>query len=111
MSVTLKYIDDLFSYENINKLIVFRYLTSTSNFNYGDYDVTNTLSSSEVEKIELNVGSITIEEAQNGLPKSYIMNDANSDGQYRICLFAIPSTYKMVISNDTLIIYQLYLSQ
>lgn len=109
MSVTLTRIDDLFAYTNVSKLIVFRYLSMNGNYSYGDYDVSNTLSNKDIEKIELNVASIVVEEATNDLPKSYIMKDANSDGEYRISLFAIPSTYKMVISNNTLIIYQLYL--
>lgn len=106
--IVLNSVQELFSYTNIKKLVVFRFLNSTSNSAFGNYNMANQLSNSDVELFEMSVKEVTtIQSTNESNANSYIIHDLYSDSIYNICFFQIPSTYKIVVkNNDTLIIYQ-----
>ncbi len=113
MDITLKNISELFNHNDIQKLIVFRYLSENGNSKNANYEESNLLNNSDVEKIYMDILKVNIEDETENVPKSFILVDANSDCIYNISFYSIPLSYTFSIKNINnvkhLIIYQKYL--
>ncbi len=113
MDITLSGIDELFNHIDIQKLLVFRYLSINGNSKNNNFDESNNLSNSDVEKMSIDVLRVDIKEATENSSKAFIVVDANSGCIYNISFNEIPSTYTFVIkyinNMKHLIIYQTHL--
>ncbi len=114
MDITLSNINELFNHNDIQKLIVFRYLSVYGNSKKEDYVESNSLSNNDVEKISMEILRVDVVDATENTPKSFILVDSNSECVYNISFYEIPSTYTMCIKyiNNVkhLIIYQTHLT-
>jgi BRCT domain type II-containing protein len=108
--IILNSIEELFTYTNIQKLVVFRFLSVNGNTAFGNYDASSQLSNSDVEVFQMDVKSVnTITSTDETTANSFVMNDLNSNCMYSICFFQIPVVYQLVIKdNNTLVMYQQY---
>ncbi len=114
MDITLANIEELFNHNDIKNLIVFRYVSVYGNSKNNNYEESNNLSNSDVEKINMEVLRVDIVDETENSPKSFVLVDANSECIYNISFYQIPSTYTMAIKyiNNVkhLIIYQTHLT-
>lgn len=114
MDFTLTSISELFNHNDVKKLIVFRYLSENGNSKNNDYDQSNILSNSDVEKMNMDISNVNIQDESENIPKSFIVVDAVTGYIYNICFYEIPSSYtfsiKYINNVKHLIIYQKYLT-
>lgn len=107
-------IDELFNHTDVKKLIVFRYLNENGNSKNNNYEESNLLGNNDVEKINIDILNVNIENESENIPKSFIIVDAVTNYIYNICFYEIPSSYTFVIkyinNEKHLIIYQKYLT-
>ena len=109
-AVTLANISEIYNYTSVNKLIVFRYVSSVGNDVFGKYDESMLLTSSDVEKFEMDVSSVSITDAGENSAKQYVLHDVHSDCVYSISFFEIPPSYQFsIINGSTVVIYQKYM--
>jgi hypothetical protein len=113
MSVTFSNISEIYGYTNIEKLLVFRYLSNVGNAAFGDYNGSMQLGANDVDKFEMSVSNVTIQNESENSAKQYVIHDANSDCVYLVAFFEIPLSYQMGImtisGKSTFVIYQKYL--